>query len=73
MKCEKCKKREATVKWIEYNTGAYLAFSHGMYSNWCEICAIEAQLKYIKSQIKEIPKLQARLTAITQESKGDGK
>lgn len=46
MKCQKCHKREATIKWV--GTGGVLDYVHGMYEEWCELCALKAQYEHAK-------------------------
>ena len=60
--CVNCRKRPATVKWV--GTGGALALIHGMYSWWCDVCAVEAQLAYAKEQRRSIRKLERELAVL---------
>ena len=53
MKCENCKKREATQKWLGH--GSTMDLIHGNYSNWCEVCVLKALLKHNEKQLRELP------------------
>lgn len=57
--CENCGERLATCKWA--GEGGILTTIHNMASNWCELCALKAQLKYAKMQISRIPELEAAI------------
>ncbi len=58
-KCQNCKKRQATVNWIE--SGSMVEWAHGGGEEWCEYCAVEFQLKNAKERAKAIPKLEKKL------------
>ena len=62
MKCQHCKQREATVKWV--GEGGTIAFVHGCYENWCEVCALEAQLAHAKERAAEIPEMERQLAEL---------
>ena len=67
MKCANCKKRKATLKWI--GDGGSLAIAHGLASDWCEVCALEAQLKHAKERAAEILKMEKKLADLLLEEK----
>lgn len=60
--CENCKKHEATINWV--GVGSILDFSHGNYDLWCKCCALKAQIKDAKRQIKSLKKLKVELLKI---------
>lgn len=41
--------------------GGVMGFVHGMYSRWCKICCLEAQLGYAKEIAEQIPSLEKEL------------
>ena len=59
MICNNCGKREGTLIWT--GDGGTLAYIHGQYEMWCEVCVIETQLKQAKEVVKRIPELEKRL------------
>jgi hypothetical protein len=59
VKCAKCGKREGTTGWV--GTSGILAWTHGMYERWCEICILEAQLEYARERATKIPEMEKRL------------
>jgi len=61
-RCANCKTRKATMDWV--GEGGVLAWTHGMYTRWCEYCATEAQLKYARERAAAIPELEAKLKAL---------
>src|SRR3972149_5250684 len=44
--CENCGLHKATETWV--GEGGILGFTHGMSSEWCDCCVIQAQLKFCK-------------------------
>jgi len=58
-KCEKCGRRQATIKWV--GEGGIMAFVHGMYHDWCEKCALEAKIKYAEEHQGDLQKLRKEL------------
>jgi hypothetical protein len=56
--CANCGKRPGTEIWAPGGTVAYV---HGIYSMWCPICVMEAQLKHAYEQKDLIPGLEAKL------------
>ena len=59
MICQKCKKREATTKWV--GEGGVVDFIHGMYQEWCGICCLEAQIAYAEKHKNDLKKLKEKL------------
>lgn len=59
MLCVNCKIRESTLDWV--GEGGALAYVHGMSQPWCDRCAVEAQLAYVRKQAEQIPVLERRL------------
>ncbi len=59
--CENCGERPATCKWV--GEGGGMAAVHGMASNWCELCALKAQLEYARAMVSRIPRLERDLAA----------
>ena len=57
--CQHCHKRPATIQWV--GDGGMLAFTHGMYENWCDFCATTEQLKAARRSAKHIPRLEKKL------------
>jgi hypothetical protein len=56
--CENCGSRLGTEIW---SPGGTIAYVHGMFSLWCTVCVLEAQLKHAREQAALIPDLQAKL------------
>ena len=69
MICQNCHKRDATLKWI--GDGGSLALSHGFASDWCEVCALEAQLKHARERASEIPRMETRLAELLAQAPND--
>ena len=63
--CRNCGQRPATVFWI--GEGGSLAFSHGHYQSWCQLCSVQAQLKYARERTVAIPALERELAALSAE------
>jgi hypothetical protein len=57
--CSNCHKRKATENWV--GDGGWMAYSHGMYSRWCKICVLEAQIASIRKSMNRLPTLEAKL------------
>ena len=57
--CENCNERDATT-WWSYEGGTISAM-HGIVSEWCETCAVSAQLDYAIQASERIPQLRERL------------
>jgi RNA polymerase subunit RPABC4/transcription elongation factor Spt4 len=68
--CQNCGKREATENWV--GEGGMLALTHGMYSCWCKICCLEAQLKYMREIVARIPETEAELAALRKQEAARG-
>jgi len=64
MLCANCNNREGTICWI--GDGGALAYVHGMYSMWCELCATIANLDYAKKQANLIPELEKKIKELEQ-------
>ena len=60
--CQNCGKRPGTTKWV--GEGGTMALIHGMYSWWCGICCVEAQLDYARKQAALIPEREAELAKL---------
>lgn len=56
--CANCGKRPGTIAWV--GNGGALAYSHGMYQMWCELCTVEADIEYVLKQVERLPGLQER-------------
>ncbi len=57
--CNKCNKREATMRWADDATAAMLG---GIWISYvCEICALEAQIEHARERAAEIPGMEAKL------------
>jgi len=63
VKCANCGKRWGTVTWTG-DAASILAFTHGMWAQWCEICALEAQLEHAKERAAKIPEIEKRLAEL---------
>lgn len=59
MLCENCNQREGTEKWV--GDMGFLAITHGMYSMWCKLCVVSAQLEHAKEAASKIPELEKQL------------
>lgn len=57
--CANCQKRLGTIDWV--GEGGTLAFSHGFYVKWCEVCALEEQIKHAEERAAILPELRAQL------------
>jgi hypothetical protein len=56
--CANCRKRPGTEIWAPGGTVAYV---HGIYSMWCPICCLEANLRHAREQAEAIPGIEAKL------------
>lgn len=59
MKCQNCKKRKATTKWV--GEGSVMDLIHGMYENWCGQCCLEAQIEYAEKHKNDLKELREKL------------
>lgn len=59
--------RPATLIWT--GDGGFLAFNHGMYEFWCEVCALEVQVAHARDAAARLPELEQRLAALLSEPK----
>lgn len=59
MKCQKCNKYNATIKWV--GEGGVLDFTHGFYQEWCKQCALKEQIKHCEKAAKRLPRLKEKL------------
>lgn len=57
--CAKCGERPSTMVWAD--DGGALAYSHGFYTFWCDVCALTAQLEHAKERAALIPELERKL------------
>lgn len=64
--CANCQEREAVVNWL--GTGGPLAYIHGHYEIWCEVCVLEEQLKFAETQAMKIHKLRKDLIEAKKEA-----
>jgi hypothetical protein len=58
-RCDNCGQLGATIKW--FGEGGTLAFTHGWWKPWCELCALKANLEYAEKQARRIPDLRKQL------------
>ena len=65
MLCQNCNKHEATVKWR--GMGGALSFVTSD-MEWCECCAVKAQLEDAKEMAARIPELEAELATACKEA-----
>lgn len=63
--CQNCKQRPATENWT--GGGGVMAFVHGIYQRWCEVCCVTAQLEHAQAQAAQVPELEARLQRLLSE------
>jgi hypothetical protein len=63
--CASCLQRPATMNWT--GEGGTLAFVHGMYQRWCELCVVSAQVAYALKSQDGLPALKARLAELRAE------
>lgn len=61
--CQKCGQRQATQVWI--GEGGTLAFVHGQYQLWCDLCVVQVQLEYARESAKRIPELEKKLEELS--------
>jgi hypothetical protein len=61
-KCQNCNERDATQTWV--GEGGVMAWTHGMYQYWCELCCTQAQLKYAEEAAARIPELKEKLVLL---------
>ena len=70
--CENCRLRPATLDW--YGEGGALAFTHGFFERWCELCATEYQIEFAERQIRDcterLPELRSKLLTLRQHERG---
>jgi hypothetical protein len=71
MLCEKCGEKETTVNWVGH--GSVMDYIHGMYSRWCEYCAVEYQLKHNRKLLEGLPEKISNLEQRFRELKKEGK
>ena|SRR3990167_10844110 len=60
--CTNCKKRKATLNWV--GEGSIMDFVHGNFTRWCKVCAVRAELKHAKKQVRRIPSLEKKLNKL---------
>lgn len=59
--CQKCRKRPSTTQWV--GDGGALAYTHGFYELWCDVCVLTEQLKHARATARRIPVLERKLAA----------
>ena len=59
--CRSCRRREATVNWV--GDGGVMAYVHGAYQRWCNVCAVRAQIAHAEEAAASLPALRAELAA----------
>lgn len=64
--CANCGKRPGTIQWV--GEGGALALTHGWYAMWCEVCCLEAQIKYAEDLTAKIPTLKEELAQALQKT-----
>jgi hypothetical protein len=57
--CQNCKQNPATTNWT--GEGGVIAFVHGAYQRWCDVCCVTAQLEHARAMAAQIPDLEAKL------------
>lgn len=68
--CQKCHKRPATAFWT--GDEGTIAFIHGFYQMWCEICCVEEQLKVARKSAERIPEMEKHLADLKAKEPNDG-
>lgn len=63
--CTNCNTHKATSFWVGDGDG--FAFSHGMYTVWCDCCILHAQIEYAEKAAASIPNLYAELNKACKE------
>jgi len=69
--CQSCLQRPATMNWT--GQGGTLAFVHGMFQRWCELCVVSAQVAYALKIQDGLPALKARLAELREDSTNEVK
>lgn len=57
--CTHCRQRPSTCMWT--GEGGTLAYVHGCYTYYCDICALEGQLLHAEACAARIPQLRQAL------------
>ena len=60
--CTKCGERPATGIWPD--DGGSLAYTHGAYPHWCEVCILQVQIINCRQAAARLPSLEAKLQAL---------
>lgn len=60
MTCQNCGKRPSTQNFATDAT----AFAHGWVQRWCDICALEAQIKHAKERARKLPGMERKLARL---------
>jgi hypothetical protein len=63
-KCANCDNHLATVKFIDPDSAAFLAYIHDDYLEYCECCSLKKALAYCKDCAKRIPELERALKRV---------
>ena len=56
--CTNCNTHKATSFW---GGEGGVAFSHGMYTVWCDCCMLNARIKYVQKAAASLPQLKLDL------------
>ena len=59
MKCVRCNKRKATIKYAL--EGGFFAVTHGFYEDLCKRCCLELQIKYAEEHKNDLKNFREEL------------
>ena len=68
--CSKCKTRVSTIQWV--GDGGFIAGIHGMWTPYCEHCALEDQLAFARERAAAIPEIERKLKELLDAEKAIG-